>query len=176
MKNIYSEKWEEYKKTGYYVSTYGGIRRKLQNGRWRYLKTDSLDRYGYPRVVLKINEKNKSISIHRMVAETFIPNPEGKDQVNHINGDKQNNRASNLEWVTAKENMEHCYKKIRNNVTRPIIRMSPDLKEFKFFPSVSEAARATGVTQKTISDAAKTYYLGGKKWKSGGYFWHFIDQ
>lgn len=49
-------------------------------------------------------------SVHRIVAEAFIPNPDGFSEVNHIDGDKKNNCASNLEWVTHKKNIEHAIK------------------------------------------------------------------
>lgn len=51
----------------------------------------------------------KSIKIHRVVALTFIPNPENKSDVNHINGNKEDNNLENLEWTTRQENMQHYY-------------------------------------------------------------------
>lgn len=62
---------------------------------------------GYLSVVLYKDKHLKNYSIHRLVAETFIPNPDGKPEVNHIDEDKTNNCVDNLEWCTKSENCKH---------------------------------------------------------------------
>lgn len=64
---------------------------------------------GYLTVVLSKDKKEKRKRIHRLVAEEFIPNPKHKEQVNHINGNKTDNRINNLEWVTCQENVKHAW-------------------------------------------------------------------
>lgn len=73
-------------------------------------KTPQIDKDGYLVVNLYEGGKYKTKKIHRLVAETFIPNPQKKPEVNHIDGDKTNNWYWNLEWVTTKENHLHAYK------------------------------------------------------------------
>ena len=81
----------------FYISNFGNIKTldntyiDLSNRKSRYLKY-------------------KGYNIHRLVAETFIHNPENKREVNHINGNKHDNRVDNLEWVTTSENRIHAYK------------------------------------------------------------------
>lgn len=71
---------------------------------------------GYLQAHLRVGNKRQTVYIHRLVAEAFIPNPDNKPIVNHIDGNKQNNDVSNLEWVTASENNFHAYK---NGLKRP---------------------------------------------------------
>lgn len=66
----------------------------------------------YRCVYVKENGKQKGYYVHRLVAQAFIPNPENKPQVNHIDGNPSNNRLDNLEWVTESENIVHAYEKI----------------------------------------------------------------
>lgn len=85
----------------YAVSTWGRVMNKRTG---RYLKP-SPNAKGYLRVDL-YGERKRHMHVHRLVAAAFIPNRQGKPQVNHIDGNKENNSVSNLEWVTDAENKE----------------------------------------------------------------------
>lgn len=77
---------------------------------------------GYYRIGMRKYGKQKHYSVHRIIAQTFIPNPDNKPIVNHINGIKTDNRVENLEWVTASENQLHAYKTGLNDNVRKINR------------------------------------------------------
>ena len=90
----------------YQVSNLGNIQ-SLKNKKLKFLQF-ALDKDGYRYVVLSNwFLKKKTLYIHRIVAKAFIPNPENKPEVNHIDFNKQNNNVENLEWVTRIENMNH---------------------------------------------------------------------
>lgn len=113
-----NELWKDISgKTGYQVSNLGRVRsvdREIpaKNGGLRFYKgkilRTSLDTRGYPTAQFQHNSKHSSRLVHRLVAEAFIPNPENKPQINHKDGNKENNHVGNLEWVTPKENMRHA--------------------------------------------------------------------
>lgn len=68
---------------------------------------------GYMQVWLRNPGEHKKYRVHRLVAEAFLPNPEGKDVVNHIDGNRSNNMLANLEWATYSENTNHYYQKLK---------------------------------------------------------------
>lgn len=73
----------------------------------RKLKT-TLDKDGYVQIGITVNRKTKTMKVHRLVAKAFISNPNDLKEVNHIDGDKQNNSVGNLEWCSHAENLAHA--------------------------------------------------------------------
>jgi len=104
------ENWKEIKDfEGYEVSDNGRVRSlSTVKGMWGKVLEPLIAGRGYFRVALRKNNKPHFKSIHRLVAEYFIPNPENKPQVNHKDGDKSNNHKDNLEWCTYRENINHA--------------------------------------------------------------------
>ena len=90
---------------------------RLDNRKGKQLRP-SIDKYGYERVVLTKDGIRKTYSVHKLVALAFIPNPENKTTINHIDGNKRNNNVLNLEWATEKENQNHKWKNGLANYNR----------------------------------------------------------
>lgn len=136
-------------------------------------KKQSIDEGGYHLVILYLNGKQHNCLVHRLVAEAFIDKPDGKDYVNHKDGNKSNNEVSNLEWTTRSENEQHAYDtglrtvgedrynaKLSNEDVEWIKEnYIPRHKEF----GQSAIARKFGVSQQNISNI-----VNGKRWKHGG--------
>lgn len=90
---------------------------RVYNSKNKELK-QTKNRDGYLMVNLSNNGNVKTCQVHRLVAETYIPNPDNKRTVNHIDGIKTNNDVSNLEWNTYSENLKHAY---NNKLREPIL-------------------------------------------------------
>lgn len=102
--------------------------------------------------------------VHKMVAETWIDNPNHYEEVNHINGDKDDNRVDNLEWVTHSENLRHAYRTGLKK-GRPIRIVETG----ETFESLAECARQIGCTQQNISNC-----LAGRQSTCRGYRFEYV--
>ena len=95
---------KQFRDTPYYVTEDGKVITK--NG---LTKKPTNNGNGYLQIGIYVNGKRQMFKLHRLIAECYIPNPDNKPQVNHIDGNKLNNCISNLEWVTCKENIRHAH-------------------------------------------------------------------
>ena len=133
----------------YTVDTNGNIYNIKKN---KYLK-QSLTKDGYLVVGLHKNGKSKTMNVHRIVAETFILNPENKRTVNHKDENKQNNCVDNLEWATNYENTNYG---TRNKRSSKILHDLADgthvlcIESNKTYKTISEASRETGCDRRNI--------------------------
>lgn len=118
------------------------------------------DKKGYLKVNLYKSSKHSSKRVHRLVATAFIPNLDNKTQVNHIDGNKQNNTVSNLEWCTNSENMQHAWRTgLRNEETKR--KISESLK----------GKHHTEETKKKMSESHK-----GKMKSAGKLVWRYWEE
>ena len=153
------EKWKKVVgyESKYLVSSHGKILNLVTGS---FVKT-SIISGGYEMSLLRFKGKNTSILVHRLVMITFVgPDPD-RNEVNHIDGNKLNNRIDNLEWVTRKENMNHFHKNKYNYKAKK-----------EFYDNVNGSAYVkyyldtyTGIYYNTLSSACRACNLNDRKIK-----------
>ncbi len=152
----------------YQVSNFGRVksleRYRSNHGKQQLIsesiKSTRKDKQGYLLLDLYKDNKQKTVRVHRLVAEHFLNNPDNKETVNHIDGNKENNNVMNLEWSTFKEQNEHLYKnnlKSKKNIDKAVKAMNKaQAKKVKclnngvIYESASEAARTVGISGSLI--------------------------
>jgi len=135
----------------YEASTSGRVRHKGKEPR----KLQVNKRNGYVYIPVRKDMKFQSLRVHRLIAEAFIPNPENKPHVNHIDGNKQNNSVENLEWCTQSENELHkCRVLGKKNEPPHILKPVIDLDTGIVYESIKAAAQETGIDHRKIGEIA----------------------
>lgn len=171
---------------GYFVSELGIVYGpgSLGHRGWHIQKSYSNDAYGHQIVDLYINGKRQHRYVAVLVAEAFIPNPNGFPEVRHIDGNPYNNHVSNLEWGTHADNMHdaqrhgtfHYFTPEEDEMAlrvlrRPVKAINVETGEEYEFESQAEAARQLGVYQSNIY-----HVLSGRYKKTGGYRFEYLDK
>lgn len=162
----------------YQISNYGNFRRVYED-KIRNIRTYENTR-GYLKVRIYEHSKYKQKTVHRLVAETFIPNPKNLPCVNHIDGNKHNNMVENLEWCTYKYNSIHAMKNglLKNNINYAIESIKKPVNQYdkkgnyiKKWESIINASKELKINPSGISATCK-----GKRKSAGGYKWKYVNK
>lgn len=151
----------------YKVSNTGEILSIGRKGnRGDHLLVPQSDGRGYRQVILTKNGQGKTVKVHKLVAIAFVPNPHGYKEVNHIDENKWNCNANNIEWCTRIYNVNYGTR--LEKMSTKVSMYSKDGKFIRTFKSIREASRLCGFTNpsniaRAVSGKRKTAY--GYKWK-----------
>ena len=149
--------------SGYYISSLG----RFKNKKGIIMKDYKPHHSGY--IYLRVNIKK--YALHRVVALTFIENPENKIVVNHIDGNKLNNKAENLEWLTCSENNLHAHKiGLNKGHKREIIQYDLEMNEICKFDTIKESSKKISISLSCIKDVLK-----GKQKSSKGFIFKYLE-
>ena len=143
-----------------YVKSKGGSKRLVKG----HVLKQCATRGGYLRVYVRVNGKFTSLSVHRIIASCFLPNPDNLPEVNHKDNNRKNNTVSNLEWCTREYNIAYR-EKYGTALNRPVFAVNLKTGEVSRFESQREAARQLGVNQGNVNDVLK-----GRLKQTGGYW------
>lgn len=118
------------------------------------------DYKGYPCVIFKNGKAIKNMRVHKLVAQAYVPNPKGLPIVNHIDGDKENSSADNLEWCSIKDNTVHAYRVLGNKVPNGVksskkVLVRDKHGNEKIFDSIRSAAKFIGCCHQHLSSLLK---------------------
>lgn len=158
----------------YQVSNMGRIR----NSKGKIRKT-FISEFGYERITLTKNRKQEKFQVHRLVAQAFIRLENDNEQVNHIDGDKLNNKVNNLEWCSASENVQHAfkiglhkaytgYREMPNE--KMVKKLTKDGKVICKYRTAGEAGRENNIESTNIRAVCR-----GKRKTAGGYKWEYVE-
>ena len=136
----------------------------IRNKETNHIRKQYLNRDGYYTVSLFDGHQSKTVQVHRLLAETFLNQPEGTTEVDHIDKNRANNCLQNLRWVTHNENMQN-----QNNAFG-VIRVIENVETKERFKSITEAANKYHIAKQNISAVLK-----GKRKTCGGYHWQYVD-
>lgn len=154
----------------YQISNLGEIKslNYRQTGKEKIMKPYKANN-GYLKIGLNKNGIRKIMYIHRLVAETFIPNLNNYTEINHNDENKENNEVNNLKWCNHKYNINYGTRieRFKKSKSRSVIQLSLSGEVIKKWSSIKEASKAVNCCDSHISKCCKGKYksAGGYKWK-----------